>query len=208
MHRFFRIVRDILNDPRQPPALEEELYPRDAMGRPDLQRFTKPLSHYISYMEDYHKALGATGPADAAWQSFAYRKGVLAQWGIIAKGPSEALPYVLGLLESPLPEGRSAAAGILGEWQKDPTFIPHLVSALERDDDIETLSTLAGTLGRLKARAALPRLAALLRAPNSDEGDLSWSVMEAVSAIAGKDFISTPDPKQATDDWLREQGIT
>ena len=130
-----------------------------------------------------------------------------AQWGMIAKGPSEALPYVLGLLERPLPEARSAAAGIIGEWKMDPTFIPHLVSALEREDDIETLSTLADVLGRLKARAALPRLAGLLRAPNSDEGDLSWSVIEAVSAIAGRDFMSTADPKRATDNWLAEQGV-
>ena len=207
MHRFFRIVRNIFIDPRDPPVLEEESYPRDSMGRPELKRFTKPLSHYIGYMEDYHQALGPAGPTDPAWQSFAYRKGVLAQWGMIAKGPSEALPYVLGLLESPLPEARSAAAGIIGEWRKDDSFIPHLVSALEKEDDIETLSTLAGALGRLKARAALPRLAALLRAPNSDEGDLSWSVIEAVSAIAGRDFMSTADPKRATDNWLAEQGV-
>ena len=207
MHRFFRIVRNIFIDPRDAPALEEESYPRDSMGRPDLRRFTKPLSHYIGYMEDYHKSLEASGPTDSAWQSHAYRKGVLAQWGFIAKGPSEALPYVVDLLEHPLPEARSAAAGILGEWKTDPAFIPHLVSALEKEDDIETLSTLAGALGRLKARAALPRLAALLRAPNADEGDLSWSVIEAVSAIAGRDFMSTADPKAATENWLGEQGV-
>ena len=74
-------------------------------------------------------------------------------------------------------------------------------------DDIETLSTLAAALGRMKARAALPRLAALLRAPNSDEGDLSWSVIEAVGEIAGRDFRSAPDPKRATDHWLREQDV-
>ena len=133
MGRFSRIVRDIFTGPPKPPALEEESYPRDKMGRPDLRRFTKPLSHYVSYMEDYHKSLGPTGPGDPVWQSFAYRKGVLAQWGIIAKGPSEALPYVVGLLENPLPEARSAAAGILGEWKTAASFIPDLVSALERE---------------------------------------------------------------------------
>ncbi|MEX2285145.1 MAG: HEAT repeat domain-containing protein [Gemmatimonadota bacterium] len=206
MHRILRMLRDFLFGRPKLPALEEETYPRDAAGRPDLKRFTRPLAHYTGYIDEYLVSLGTSGPTDPAWQSFAYRKSVLGQWGIIARGPSQALPYVLRLLTNPIPEGRSAAAGILDAWAADITLVPRLIGALENEDDIETLSILAGTLGRLGARAALPRLAELLRSPNSDHGDLSGSMIEAVSAIAREDFTADADPKRAADQWLREQG--
>lgn len=187
-----------------PPKLEEESYPRDALGRPDLQRFTKPISHYTGYLDEYLEAL--VSAVDPAHQSFAYRKGVLGQWGLIAKGPTEGLPYVLRLMRHSVPEGRSAAAGILDAWSTDRSLIPHLIDALAREQDTETLSTLIGTLGRLKVATALPRLAALLRSPDSDHGDLSWSVIEAVSAIAGVRFTAKADPRGSTDEWLRQHG--
>lgn len=185
-------------------TLEEETYPRDAMGRPDLKRFTKPLTHYTQYIDDYLASFATA--REAAEQSFAYRKGVVGQWGVIACGPANGLPYVLQLLKHPVPEGRSTAAGILGAWDDNPTLVPHLLDVLATETDIETLSTVMSLLGRMKVHAALPRLAELLRAPNSDEGDLSWSVVEAVSAIARKRFASMPDPKRAADEWLRSQG--
>jgi hypothetical protein len=168
------------------------------------RKLTKPVAHYAGYIDDYLDALVSV--ADSAKQSFAYRKGVVGQWGVIARGPAQGLPYVLRLLRNPLPEGRSAAAGILDAWSDDPALAPHLIEALATEPDIETLSTLMGTLGRLKVSAALPRLAELLRSPNSDRGDLSWSVIEALSAIVGERFISAADPKGAADIWLLEHG--
>jgi hypothetical protein len=199
-------LRKIVSGFSKLPGIEEESYPRDAQGRPDLGRFTRPAAHYIGYIEEYLTSLTPSGPAELDLQRYAYRKGVIGQWGIIARGPSEGLPYVLRLLKHPVPEGRSAAAGILDAWAVDASLVPQLVASLETETDIEALSTVAGTLGRLKAAEALPRLAALLRSPSSTEGDLLWSVIEAVSAIVGKRFVSAAEPQQAADRWLREHG--
>jgi hypothetical protein len=204
--KLFRVLRNILMGRPQPPALPEERYPRDATGRPDLSRFDKPLSAYAAYLEDYHASLGAHRSRDATWQAYAYRKGVIGQWGIIARGPQEGLSYVLRLLKHRLPEARAAGASIFNEWSAGDTLTPHLLEAFETEDDIETLSVLADALARRKALPAIPRMAALLRDPASANGDLDWSMMEALSTISGENFRADPDPKAAAERWLRAQG--
>jgi hypothetical protein len=186
MRPLFRILRDILLGSAASSQLEEESYPRGRLGRPDLSHFTKPLEHYTRHIDDYLMSLGPTGPRDAPAQSLAYRKGVIGQWGVIARAPAQALPYVLQLLRKPVAEGRRAAAGILDDWATDATFVPQLLSAADSEQDIETLSVLVGTVGRLRARAALPLLASLLRSPDRVDGDLGWSVIDAIADGASR----------------------
>lgn len=72
---------DLLFGDHRGETLEEESYPRDAMGRPDLSRFTKPLADYAAYFDKYLASLGPQGPASSTARQLAYRKSVLAQWG-------------------------------------------------------------------------------------------------------------------------------
>lgn len=168
MSDLLRRLRLAFLGPPSPPALEEERFPRDAVGRPDLTRFTRPLDHYIGYVEAYLTSLDPNAPTatgaeswrhNRAWQSYAYRKGVLGQWGLIARGPAEALPYVLGLLRHKIPEARSSGAGVLEAWTDatpHPDLVLHVRAAAEREanaeePDPETLSILRGLLERLEA---------------------------------------------------------
>jgi hypothetical protein len=188
-------------------TLEEEGYPRDATGRPDLSRFTKPLAHYTAYFDEYLASLGPQGPASSTAQQLAYRKGVLAQWGLIATGPRDALPYVMRLLAHSEREARSAAAGVLDAWlDSGASGIPALLAAAEAETDPETLTTLISALARRRSPGTLPLLARLIRDPASRNGDVHWAVVEAVSDIAGKRFALSDEGLRAADAWLRQQG--
>jgi hypothetical protein len=220
MSTFLRWLQRMFLGGERPPILAEERFPRDASGRPDLTRFEKPVAHYSSYIEDYLASLepslrseNRAHPATAEWRSYAYRKGVLGQWGLIARGPAEALPVVLRLLQHPVAEGRQAGAGVLQAWTPERgDFEAAALAAAERElgspePDIETLGVLFGVLARIRSESALPILARVLRAPESSTGDLDWSAVEALETIAGKRFTREADPKQAAESWLRGRGL-
>lgn len=220
MSAFLRWLQRIFLGGETLPTLEEERFPRDAAGRPDLARFTQPVAHYSNYIEEYLASLDSRltsqnrrHPATSAWQSYAYRKGVLGQWGLIARGPAEALPVVLRFLQHPLAEGRQAGAGVLEAWTREHgDFEAIALAAAERElgspePDIETLAVLFGVLARARSESALPLLARVLRAPESSVGDLDWSAVEAVETIAGQRFKQEANPKQAAESWLRERGL-
>jgi hypothetical protein len=216
MDNILRWLRSILVGAEKPPDLEEARYPRDASGAPDLTRFTRSAEHYASYIGDYLDSLESprrAPPLAKEWQTYEYQKYVLGQWGLIARGPSEALPTVLRLLRHRIPEGRQAASGVLGAWADGGTALaePALAAAEKEvarpDLDTETLSTLIGILGRVRSEASLPLLARVLRAPNSRNGDVDWCSIEAIGDIAGQKFVREPEPKQAAERWLRQRGL-
>ena len=207
LNGILRSFLDLLFGDRRGRTLEEERYPRDAMGRPDLARFTKPVAHYAAYFDDYLASLGPRGPASSTAQQLAYRKSVLAQWGLIAKGPREALPYVKRLLARSEPESRSAAAAVLAAWTgRDSSFVPELLAAAEGETDPETLGTLISALARAHTRSALPLFGRILRDPTSRHGDVHWAVVEGLSAIAGQRFELSEQGLRDADAWLRKQG--
>ena len=215
------LKRIFLGGPR-PPVLEEERFPTDKMGRPDLTRFTRPVDHYIGYVDAYLTSLLPPPPGhpvpresrDPPWQVYAYRRGVLGQWGLIARGPGEALPYVLTLLRHPLAEGRQAATGVLEAWTQrgaNPDLGTHALAAAEREvaepePDPEALSVLLGIFGQLRMREALPLIARVLRAPWAKTGDVDYSAAEAVAEIAGES-LERADLRGAAERWLRDQGL-
>ena len=212
----FRRLRELLLGPPGPPRLEEERYPRDSMGRPDLTRFVRPAEHYAGYIDEYLSTLRpSAGPRSAEWLTYAYRKGVLGEWGLIARGPSESLPFVVRLLGDSLPEGRQMAAGVLEAWVNadgNEAIEAHALAAAEReaaldDPDIEALSGFVGILGRTRSQRALPLLARLLRMPSASTGDLDWATAEAIAEIAGKTFDRSGDRREAAERWLHSQGL-
>jgi hypothetical protein len=212
-------LRYIVLGAEKPQALEEESYPRDAAGQPDLTRFTRPVAHYAGYIEDYLVSLETPAvprggpPPSSEWRSYAYRRSVLGQWGLIARGPAEALPTVLGLLRHPLAEGRQAGAGVLEHWARENRDFETPVASLAQreldrpDTDVETLGVLLGVLGRTRSEAALPLLARVLRAPESSVGDLDWSAIEALQDVTGERFVDEPNPREAAERWLRARGL-
>ena len=210
-----RRLRSVLIGADQPPELEESRYPRNASGAPDLACFTRPVEHYERYITDYLESLESPKGtlANREWQTYAYQKYVFGQWGLIARGPAEALPTVLRLLRHRIPEGRQAASGVLDAWSdaRTPVEAP-LLAAAERElagpeTDIETLSTLIGILGRERSEAALPLLARVLRDPGSSNGDVDWCAIEAIGDIARRKFVKEPEPKQAAERWLQQRGL-
>jgi len=216
MDHILRWLRSILLGAEKPPDLEEAHYPRDASGAPDLTCFTRPVEHYTRYIDDYLESLEAprgAPPRAREWQVYEYQKYVFGQWGLIARGSSEALPTVLRLLRHRIPEGRQAASGVLDAWSDGGTALEEsALAAAEKelagpDTDIETLSTLIGILGRERSEASLPLLARVLRDPNSRNGDVDWCSIEAIGDIAGQKFVREAEAKQAAQRWLQQRGL-
>jgi hypothetical protein len=220
MNNVLRWLRYTFIGAEKPPNLEEAHYPRDGEGAPDLTRFVRPVEHYARYIDEYLESLDSprvaprgAPPLASEGQGYDYQKYVLGQWGLIARGPSEALPTVLRLLQHRIPEGRQAAAGVLGAWADRGTAIEEvMLASAERElagpaADIETLSTLIGILGRARSEASLPLLARVLRDPNSSNGDVDWCAIEAIGEIAGRKFVEGPDAKQAAERWLQQRGL-
>ena len=216
MGNTLRWLRYILLGAEKPPHLEEAHYPRNASGAPDLTCFTRPVEHYARYIDDYLVSLEApcsAPPRAQEWQAYEYQKHVFGQWGLIARGPSEALPTVLRLLRHRLPEGRQAASGVLDAWADGGTAMEEpALAAAEREltgpeTDIETLSTLIGILGRERSEASLPLLARVLRDPHSRNGDVDRCSIEAIGDIAGRQFVKDAEPKQAAERWLQQRGL-
>jgi HEAT repeat protein len=203
LDKMIKFVFGELHEPREP--VEEDAYPRNAKGGIDLSHFTKPLAHYVAYFDEYLVSLGPQGTSSRPAQELAYRKSVYAQWGLLAKGPDEALPYVMQLLAHPEPEARSAAAGVLEQWSDDEALVPALLAAAEVEKDPQTLSTLISALARTRTRSALPLLGRILRDPASRNGDVHWDVVDALGKIAGRRFELSEEGLRAADAWLREQ---
>ena len=205
LDKVFKFVFGDAYETREP--LEEDAYPRDAKGGIDLSHFTKPLAHYVAYFDDYLVSLGPQGTRSKPAQELAYRKSVYAQWGLIAKGPQEALPYVLQLLAHAEPEARAAAAGVLEAWSDGSSALgPTLIAAAEKETDPETLSTLIAAIARTRTESALPLFGRILRDPASRNGDVHWAVVEAAGTIAGRRFELSDEGLRAADAWLRDQG--
>jgi len=216
-------LRTLLFSSPAPCVLEEQRFPRGTDGAPDLACFTRPVDHYIAYIEDYLMSLEpSTSVAtllpktnSLEGRSHAYQKGVVGQWGLIARGPKDALPYILSLLERRVPEARQAAAAVLEGWLRRGVPVDvsaQILAAAEREGndkraDPESLSALLLVLGRLKHIDALPLFARVLRAPDSRVGDLDWSAAEAIASTAGGAISREGDLRRAADLWLQKRGV-
>lgn len=132
-----------------------------------------------------------------------YRKRVKAQWGLIARG-TDSLPYLSLMLRSRNSDSREDAAGAL-EWLGERGFVAELLTALDRETDRQARDSIVLTLGTLGDRAAIPALAALLRAPETD-GDTRHCTAESLGTIVHGHFDDQDDPIAAALTWLDEHG--
>lgn len=106
--------------------------------------------------------------------------------GLEPSEQSELLPTVLGLAESDAdPLVREAALRLLGNLKQDRA-VPALIKALD-DPSAEILQAAIGSLSRLKAGAAGPRLLQLIEKRDLRERDETNSaIIRALGAIAHK----------------------
>ena len=108
MGNILRWLRSILLGGEKRPDLEEAHYPRNATGAPDLTCFTRPVEYYARYIHDYLESLESprgAPPRAPEWQVYEYQKYVLGQWGLIARGASEALPTSCDSCATASPKG-------------------------------------------------------------------------------------------------------
>ena len=132
-HLFVSIHESIphVSDGKEGIEREIDEIPMDASGKPDLCYFVKPLEHYVQVYEgawkDHEAArkLKWSGEPDdpnlltiKKLVDLGFRKRVHATWGLIAKR-SEAIPYALSMLKSPIPDIREDGRGILEALRKE-----------------------------------------------------------------------------------------
>jgi HEAT repeat protein len=157
-------------------------------GVPDLKRFKDSAEDY------YQLHLEAVREGD-------FSKRVTASWGLIARG-RESLPYLMLMLRSSNADSREDAGGALGWLGKESGGVAgELLTALEDETEHQPRDSIVVTLGVLKNRAAIPALATLIRADDTD-GDTRRCAVESLGKIVRKRFGTQDDPEAAAIAWL------
>jgi hypothetical protein len=182
-------------------TLKENSIPVDATGRPDLSAYTDSAAYYAAMHEQALKAMQAPG-YDARLE---FARRVHGTWGPIAKSP-ESIPYAMAMLASRASDAREDGAAILAEIGKNSDVVEHLLEALSRDVDSQARDSIILALGRMKNRAAIPALAALIENENTD-GDTRWTAVESLGRIVRKRFLAQPQPISAALEWLKTRPV-
>jgi hypothetical protein len=181
-------------------TLKEDEYPVDQRGRPDLRRYTDSLAYYTRMYEQHLDTLEGRKKGKGYEVELSFNRRVHATWGLIAKGV-EAIPYALGLLRRSEAEAREDGASILAEIGRDDGAVTELLESLKAETDQTSKDSLIAALGRLKARQAIPVLAAIIRDPSQD-GDTRWTAVESLGLIVRRRFLDQKEPLQAAIAWL------
>ncbi len=151
-------------------------------------------------MSEYH-ALNLEGIRE-----FSFQKRVEGNWGLISKG-AEAVPLLLDMLKDREADVRIDAAGALA-WLRDTS--PHIEQALVEvlrgavNDEERDSALLA--LGQFRSKAALPLVAQLIRAEETD-GDTRHLAIETLGEIVRRRFDRRPDPEAAARAYIDERGL-
>jgi hypothetical protein len=196
--------------PGPPPSGDDSWtnVPADETGKPDLSKFDRPAEFYYGVLVEYGEYMAASAREDNAerWTEGArwWNRRVMAEWGLIARG-AESIPYALKLLSSREPDNRSAGSAALSEIGKQPGVVQSMIGALDLETEIEARDTMIQSLGRLKDRDAIPKLAEIIRASDKD-GDTRWTAIEALGVIVRRRFLKLPDPAAAAAEWLEKHG--
>lgn len=139
-------------------------------------------------------------------QEFDSYKRVEGVWGLTAKG-DEAVPLLVELLKHPDAEARADAAGALG-WLRDSS--PHieeaLVAVLRSSVSDEERDSALVALGSLRSKAALPLVAGLIRAEETD-GDTKHLAVGTLGQIVRRRFDRQHDPEAAARAYLDSAGL-
>lgn len=160
----------------------------DENGVPDLARLRQSAEAY------YALHLEAVREAD-------FHKRVHAQWGLVARG-ADALPFLMTMLRSSCPESREDAAAALARLgTSDPEVVAGLLDALRDAVSHEERDSVLLCLGALRARAAVPALAEMVRDPAVD-GDTRHLAAQVLGQVVRRRFDKQPDPVAAAVAWL------
>ena len=178
--------------------MKESSIPVDARGRPDLSGYTDTAAYYAAMHDQALKAMRVAG-YDARLE---FARRVHGTWGLIANG-ADAIPYAMAMLKSKESDAREDGAAILGEIGKNSGAVEELVNALESEVDVQARDSIILALGRMKNRAAIPALAALIENENTD-GDTQWTAVESLGRIVRKRFLARPEPVAAAVEWLKQ----
>ena len=171
----------------QEELLKENSIPVNARGRPELSGYTDSAAYYAAMHDQGIRAM-----------EFARR--VHGTWGLIAQG-AESIPYALAMLKSKDSDAREDGAAVLGEIGKNGDVVEELLSALASELDTQARDSIILALGRMKNRAAIPALAALIKDESTD-GDTRWTAVESLGRIVRKRFLAQPEPVAAAVTWL------
>ena len=182
--------------------LKEDEYPVDQRGRPDLRHYTNSLDYYVGMYQQHLDTLEGRQTGEGYEVELSFSRRVHATWGLIARGV-EAIPYALGLLRRSEPEAREDGASILAEIGKDDGAVTELLESLKSETDRTARDSLIAALGRLKARKAIPALAAIIR-DSAEDGDTRWTAVESLGRIVRRRFLDQKEPLQAAIAWLEK----
>lgn len=130
-----------------------------------------------------------------------YAKRVEASWGLTAGGV-DSMPFLLRMLRSDHADSREDAAGVLS-WigESSPEVVDAMLETLRSAVTHEERDSLILGLGELRAREAVPALAAILRDLDGD-GDTRDTAVGALGKIVRRRFAEQPDPIGAALEWL------
>jgi len=193
----------LFSEPKGKYPLEEDSFPKDKSGKPDLSLYKKPLADYIAMYEasmaEIPKRELSPDRANLAW-----RQRVYAVWGFTAKG-TEAIPYLLTLVRHKNPGAREDSAFLLGELKRSEGIADVLTDQLEKETDLVAKTSFILALGSLRYKQAIPTLARLIF-DNRTDPDHRIDAVDSLDKIAKTSFSKSSDPVGAATEWLKASG--
>ena len=129
-----------------------------------------------------------------------YSRRVDVGWALGLSGP-DAVPYGLEMLRARDSTVREDGAGVLMTLGEQGEVVEALLQTLSTETDIQVVDTVVLALGEMRAKAALPAIAKLVRDPETD-GDTRWGAATALGRIVRRRFDKQEDPIAAALKWL------
>jgi hypothetical protein len=162
-------------------------------------RLRWPFRSAERWYEEYRRAWKDldTGPVEGVER--AYDRRVFASWGLNVRA-RDAMPFALEMLRDGNPEIRADATSVLERLADDPVAVQALIDLVESETELEPVDAAVEALGRLKAEAAIPALARLIRDDGTD-GDTQFGAAHALGRIVGERF-SRDRPVEEARTWL------
>jgi hypothetical protein len=129
-----------------------------------------------------------------------YSRRVDSQWALGLSGAA-AVPYALDMLKARDSTVREDGAGVLAMLGEQEEVVSALLETLSTETDLQVIDTVVYALGEMRAKAALPAIAQLVRNSETD-GDTRWGAASALGRIVRRRFDRKEDPVVAAIEWL------
>jgi hypothetical protein len=180
--------------------IKEQAIPVGKNGKPDLSYYDDPLQHYIDLYElSMQGSISQGVPPSYRWNC-----RVHATWGLLTKR-AESVPYLIELLSRGNSDAHEDAAYLLGELSKDEEVSQLLLSMLDSEENLVAKGAIVAAIGKLGSKAAVPKLAELITATDTDEVILEDAIV-SLGRIARKRFTDSENPREQAMKWLVANG--